>query len=142
MAKAHSPLRLQEALVRAADIEGDRLHRSIAEQIEYWADLGRRVSKVLNPDDLLAVTAGLALLRVEKVEVPDIDPEAVFASLEEDIRSGALASAIAEDNPIRYQASASHPGMLEQIDAQGQVTVGRFRNGEFHPEAAQVLASH
>ena len=32
-------------------------HRSAAEQIEYWADLGRRVARVLDPESLLDLAA-------------------------------------------------------------------------------------
>jgi hypothetical protein len=44
MAKAASPIRLQEELMQAAESTAKRFHRSTAEQIEYWADLGRSVS--------------------------------------------------------------------------------------------------
>ncbi|MCK5666750.1 MAG: hypothetical protein KAI17_24840, partial [Thiotrichaceae bacterium] len=39
MAKALSPVRLQDDLMKAAKLTGDRFHRSTAEQIEYWADI-------------------------------------------------------------------------------------------------------
>ena len=35
MAKAASPVRLQDELMQAATVTGARLHRSAAEQIEY-----------------------------------------------------------------------------------------------------------
>jgi hypothetical protein len=141
MAKAKSPLRLQEELIRAASIDGPRLHRSIAEQVEYWAELGRKVSKVIDPDDLLAVSAGIATINIVKVAVPDVDPEDVFASLDEDHRTGRLAKSIAQRSPVRYQASRSHPGMLERIDEQGSVSVGQFRDGEFHPGTRALQAT-
>lgn len=49
MAKAASPVRLQKSLVDAATVAGQQFNRSTAEQIEYWADLGRRVAAVLDP---------------------------------------------------------------------------------------------
>ena len=36
-------------------------------------------------------------------------------------------------NPVRYQASVTNPGQLEQIAINGRVTVGLFINGEFIP---------
>lgn len=137
MAKAASPVRLQEALMESARISGSVLHRSAAEQIEYWADIGRKVSRIVDPEILLAVEAGLARLTVEKVKSTGIDPEAVFASLDADRDSGALASAIAEQSPIRYQASRTNPGVLEQIDPAGNVQLGQFINGEFVPSNAE-----
>ncbi|MCB1936185.1 MAG: hypothetical protein KDF59_09600, partial [Nitrosomonas sp.] len=37
MAKSASPIRLQEELMKAAELTASRFHRSTAEQIEYWA---------------------------------------------------------------------------------------------------------
>jgi hypothetical protein len=60
MAKSASPVRLQDDLMRRAALAGARHHRSAAQQIEYWASLGREVAALLDPDRLLAVQAGLA----------------------------------------------------------------------------------
>lgn len=137
MAKAASPVRLQAALMESARVSGSVLHRSTAEQIEYWADIGRKVCKILDPEVLLAVETGLARLTVEKVESAAVDPDAVFASLAAHRESGALASTVAEQSPIRYQASKSHPALLEQLDAAGNVEAGQFIDGEFIPSQAE-----
>jgi len=136
MAKAASPIRLQAELLQAATSAGKRLHRSAAEQIEYWASLGRGVAGVVTPDDLLAISTGLARLKVEPVEAPAIDPDEVFTALERDREAGILANSIS-DNPVRYQASTTNPGQLEQIAADGRVTVGQFSQGEFVPQKAR-----
>ncbi|MEH6592470.1 MAG: hypothetical protein V7746_19550 [Halioglobus sp.] len=133
MAKAASPVRLQKELMESARISGSVQHRSAAEQIEYWADIGRKVSKTIDPYILLEVQAGLAHITVEKVHSEAVDPESVFAALQADRVSGKLASAIAEQSPIRYQASKSEPGLLEQIDTAGNLVVGQFLDGEFVP---------
>jgi len=39
--------------MESAALVGARHHRSAAEQIEFWAALGRQVARVLNPDSLL-----------------------------------------------------------------------------------------
>ncbi len=52
MAKAASPIRLQEELMQAAESTAKLFHRSTAEQIKYWADLGHSVSSTLDPDVL------------------------------------------------------------------------------------------
>jgi hypothetical protein len=137
MAKAASPVRLQEELMESARVSGSVQHRSAAEQIEYWADIGRKVSKTIDPDVLLAVEAGLARITIEKVKSTAIDPDSVFAALDADRESGDLVSAIAEQSPIRYQASKSNPGLLEQIDSTGKTVVGQFLNGEFIPSGAK-----
>ena len=53
--------------MQAAKLTGERFHRSAAEQIEYWADIGRKVSTVLDPDTLISITTGLAQVKVESV---------------------------------------------------------------------------
>ena len=130
MAKSASPVRLQDALMRSAALAGARHHRSAAQQIEYWASLGREVAALLDPDRLLAVQAGLARLRVEPVTVASVIPEQVFAALEADRSSGVLANSVSSA-PVRYQACSSRPGYLERLDKDGSRSVGRFANGEF-----------
>lgn len=133
MAKAHSPLRLEAQLVENAALAGKQLHRSTAEQIEYWADIGRSVAHVITPDTLLQVCAGLAKVRIEPVVGPSVDPDALFDALENQRASGSLTDDITS-TAIRYQASTSHPGLLEQIDRDGSVTLGQFNNGQFQAE--------
>ncbi len=132
MAKAASPIRLQQSLMEAATQTGERFHRSTAEQVEYWADLGRRVSSVLDPDSLLSVISGLARVQVEPIYGQTVDPDALFDSLEQQRQQGTLSEAVT-GNVLRYQASTAHPGYLEQITPEGTITVGQFRNGQFTP---------
>ena len=130
MAKAASSIRLQEDLMKAAALTGKRFHRSTAEQIEYWAEMGRNVSMVLDPDDLLSVSAGLAKIRIEPVYAEPVDPGEIFQSLEAERASGALPH-IVTGSSIRYQVSTTHPGYLEQIDPEGKVKIGKFQDGIF-----------
>lgn len=132
MAKAASPVRLEQALMEAATVAGKAHHRSAAEQIEYWASLGRKVAKVVNPDTLLEINAGLAKLSVEKVAPVNVNPDAVFAALDQSRAAGALTAAITS-GAVQYQASHSHPGFLEQVHPDGRVVVGQFTNGQFQP---------
>lgn len=134
MAKAPSPVRLESSLMSAAAVAGSTLHRSAAEQIEYWADLGRKVAKIVDPEILLAVQAGLATLRVEHVSPSPVDPDAVFAALDRARNSGALSEAVAA-GAVRYQASIMRPGALEACYPDGRIEVGQFANGQFIPEA-------
>lgn len=130
MTKAASPVRLQNDLMEAAKATGAAFHRSGAEQIEYWADLGRKLSSIVNPDVLLDLKAGLATLSVEEVKPIAINADEVFANLERKREDGTLSAAIADGN-VRYQASQSHPGMLEMVLPDGSVQVGKFVDGAF-----------
>lgn len=130
MAKSASPIRLQESLMQAAELSAKRFHRSTAEQIEYWADLGRSVSSTLDPDILLSVLSGLVSLKIEPVFNPAIDPDTVFQSLEQDRKAGTLSNTVTS-SAMNYQTSTKHLGYLEQIDQNGHITTGQFENGQF-----------
>ena len=130
MAKAISPVRLQNDLMQAAKLTGERFHRSTAEQIEYWAEIGRKVSTVLDPDTLLSVTAGLTQVKVEPIYGKPVAPEDVFNLLEAQRQQGTLTQTVT-DSVIKYQSSLTQPGYLERIDQNGNVLVGQFKNGEF-----------
>ena len=130
MAKASSPLRLESKLMSAATVASTSQHRSAAEQIEYWADIGRKVCKLIDPEALLAINAGLLKVTLKDTPPVSVDPDDVFAALARDRHSGALSEAIAV-NAIRYQASANQPGLLEQVHPDGRVFIGQFTDGKF-----------
>ena len=132
MPKAASPVRLQADLMRAATIAGQRQHRSAAEQIEYWAGIGRNVSRIIDQDTLLEITAGLVRLKIEPVEPAVVVPEEVFSDLERDREHGTLADSVTTSS-VRYQVSTRHPGQLEQILPDGRVLIGQFHDGVFTP---------
>lgn len=130
MAKSASPIRLQEDLMRVATIAGKRYHRSTAEQIEYWAEIGRQTAAVIDPDVLLSVTTGMAQIKVEPVYAQPVDPDTVFQALEEERDNGLLAQNITSSK-VKYQTSTTNPGYLEKIDLDGKRSVGQFQNGVF-----------
>ena len=130
MAKAVSPVRLQNDLMQAAKLTGERFHRSTAEQIEYWADIGRKVSTVLDPDTLLSISIGLTQVKVEPIYGTPIDPDDVFHSLEAQKQQGTLTKVVT-CSALKYQSSLAQPGYLERIDQNGNILVGQFKNGEF-----------
>ena len=138
MLKSAFPVRLQEDLMQSASLAGSQLHRSAAEQIEYWASLGRQITGFVDPQNLLDVAAGLARLRVEPIMAEPVASEAVFAAVEADRRSAVLPQKVTQA-AIRYQASRTHPGYLEQIDANGVRTLGSFHQGLFVPREEQAI---
>ncbi|MCL7421366.1 MAG: ParD-like family protein [Methylobacter sp.] len=116
--------------MKAAAVTGKRFHRSTAEQIEYWAEMGRSVETILDPDVLLALTAGVAKIKVEPVYSAPINPDEVFQGLEAERENGTLVQTVT-NSPFKYQASLTHPGYLEQIDQNGKITPGKFQQGVF-----------
>lgn len=132
MAKAISPIRLQEELMQAASATAKRFHRSTAEQIEYWADVGRQASEVIDPDVLLSLASGLVQIKVEPVEVMTVDPAEVFKALEKERNDGSLSNNVT-GSAVKYQVCETHPGYLQQIDSAGANTIGQFEGGVFTP---------
>lgn len=130
MPKAHSPVRLEQDLMNAAAIASVLHHRSATEQVEYWADIGRKVSNVISPEGLLAVQAGLSRISLEDTPTVTPNPDDVFASLAIKISTGETTKEI-QSQSLRYQASTSHPGLLEQISPNGSTLVGEFKDGAF-----------
>lgn len=133
MAKANSPIRLDSELMEEATRNGRLFHRSAAETIEYWAGLGQRFYKLIDPEVLLAIQAGALQIDIKPTVVQRVDSDSVFGQIEDRRTSGTLNQFVNREHPV-YQASSSHPGMLEQIMPDGAVSFGRFQDGEFHAE--------
>jgi hypothetical protein len=126
-----SPLRLNAALIEAAEREGAVQKRSVPRQIEFWAELGKAVESVVGPADVVAVIQGIKRIKVEPVASIAVDPGDVFDSIETDRKSGALGKKVTSA-AIYYQTSLSQPGLLDRVNAStGERQTGLFRNGEF-----------
>ena len=57
---------------------------------------------------------------------------AVFDTIEQARQSGSLAASVTTARD-RYQASVSHPGLLERISSDGRKTIGMFEDEVFRP---------
>jgi len=130
MPKSASPIRLSQSLMELAVSKATLQHRSTAEQIEYWAAIGRQVENILSPEHLLKLNAGLLRLRIEQAPDTDVSGDAVFKRLISLQKSGELARSVSDVWP-RYQASEKHPGYLERVNQSGKVELGSFKNGQF-----------
>ncbi|MFT6028601.1 MAG: hypothetical protein ACI8O8_000326 [Oleiphilaceae bacterium] len=129
MAK-HTAIRLENSLMIAAKNAAVVHKRTAVEQIEYWAELGRNVSRFVDPEALIACSSGLAELKVEKIDAKPVNPMDVFNNLELKRNSGELTKSITTTS-FRYKASEHHPGMLERVEVDGKVKVGTFKDGVF-----------
>jgi len=130
MAKSSSPIRLDQALMSQAKVAAGLHKRSQAEQIEYWATIGRSMSSLIDPDVLIRIKSGVTKIRLENTEVESIDVEDVFNSLDIQRDSGSLSEHITSSK-VAYRASEIKAGFLEQIDAKGNIAFGHFENGQF-----------
>ncbi len=59
-----------------------------------------------------------------------VDPGEVFQSLETERAAGTLSQTVTS-SLVKYQASFSQPGYLEQLAPYGKIKIGTFYNGKF-----------
>jgi hypothetical protein len=115
------PVKLSDVLVLDARLIGEIAERSIAGQIEYWANLGRAIEPLLQGAQALALCkkAGARPLSdcLETVDTPE-GKDRVRNYLE------------AQPYP-HYEQAKDAPGLLVRIDADGKRTIGRFVNRKF-----------
>jgi len=130
MPKSSSPLRLDAHLMDSARQSATLENRSVAEQIEHWARLGRVASKFIPSNALPEIIAGSLIIKTEAPDIAPIDIDDIFDSLDSERDSGELTASLPQAS-VRYQSSKIHPGLLEQVDTSGQITLGHFRGGKF-----------
>ncbi len=126
-------LRVNDSLFQDAEIEGSFMNRSTAKQVEFWAELGKRVAQSVTPADMLVLMQGIANIRVELPDSQPVRPEKVFAAVEEAGSSGQLGQQITR-NGLYYEASKNRPGLLDRVMPDGACQSGRFVDGSFVPE--------
>ncbi len=126
-----SPIRLDPELIKVAQREGLIRKRSAPKQIEFWAELGKAVERVMDPKDVFAIIQGFKKLKVESLKSSAVDPEEVFKSLAKKRKSGKLADKVTSAT-IYFEASRRKPGLLDRVNSvTGERKTGRFHNGEF-----------
>lgn len=117
------PVKLSDVLVLDARLIGQFAERSIAGQIEYWANLGRAI------EPLLQGTQALALCRKASARPLSECLETVDTPAGKDRLKRYL-----ETQPYpHYEPAKGAPGLLVRIEADGKRTVGRFVNRKFRP---------
>ncbi len=130
MAKTTS-LRIDAALISAAERSGSIYKRTAPKQIEYWAELGRSIEHVVRIEDVVAISRGIKKIIVESVTSTNVDPGDVFNDLETGRASGDLAKEVSSA-AVYYEASLSRPGLIDKVNAvTGKRQTGHFHNGEF-----------
>ena len=115
------PVKLSDELVLDARLTAEVAERSIAGQIEYWAQLGRAV------EPLLQGAQALALRRAGAVKP--------LSECLDSVNSPEGRRRVAEHlgcQPFpHYEPAPDLPGMLVRIEADGTRTVGRFVHRQF-----------
>ena len=115
------PVKLSDALVLDARMTGEIVERSIAGQIEHWANLGRAVEKLLQLPQVLGLCRSASARPLSSVL------ESVDSAEGRERVSNYL-----NTRPFpHYESSPEHPGLLVRIEADAKRTIGRFVNRRF-----------
>lgn len=115
------PVKISDELILDARLTAEIAERSIAGQIEFWAQLGRAIEPLLEGSRALA-------LRKAGAVVPLSD---CLASVDSDAGRRRVAEYL-ESRPFpRYEQVPGSPGLLVRVDADGTRTPGRFVGREF-----------
>jgi hypothetical protein len=115
------PVKISDELILDARLTAEIAERSIAGQIEFWAQLGRAIEPLLEGSRALALRrAGAAVPLSERLA--SIDSAA----------GRQLVVEYLETRPFpHYEPIPGSPGLLVRIDVDGTRTVGRFVGREF-----------
>jgi ParD-like antitoxin of type II bacterial toxin-antitoxin system len=115
------PVKLTDELVLDARLTAEVSQRSIAGQIEFWAQLGRAI------EPLLSGAQSLALHRAGRAQ----PLSTMLESVDTDAGRTRVADYVAELPFPHYETAPDAPGMLVRVDEDGTRTIGRFVNREF-----------
>jgi hypothetical protein len=115
------PVKISDELILDARLTAEIAERSIAGQIEFWAQLGRAIEPLLEGSRALALRrAGAAVPLSERLA--SIDSAAGRRRVAEYL----------ESRPFpHYAPIPDSPGLLVRVDVDGTRTVGRFVGREF-----------
>lgn len=117
------PVKLSDALVLDARVVGGIVERSIAGQIEFWANLGRAIEPVLEGSRALALARSGRARPLSKC-LAEVDTPAGRKRVSEYLASLPYP---------HYEPAPRSPGVLLRIDADGRRTLGRFVRRRFEP---------
>jgi len=117
------PVKLSDVLVLDARLTGKIAERSIAGQIEYWANLGRAI------EPLLQGRQSLALCKMAGAR-----PLAECLTTADTPKGRRRLEKYLDTLPFpHYEPAPNKPGFLVRIERNGKRTVGRFINRQFRP---------
>jgi len=127
------PVKLSDVLVLDARLAGEVVERSIAGQVEYWAQVGRSVDLLLEGAQVLALRRSGATQSLS----------ALLDSVDSPAGRGRVAAWLQSQPFPHYQPYLNVPGFLERIEEDGRRTVGRFVKRQFIPvgSSSKVAAS-
>lgn len=114
-------MKLSDELVLDARLTSELAERSIAGQIEYWAQLGRAIEPLLQGAQALALRRAGAVKPLSEC----------LGSVDTDQGRRRVAEYLQSQPFPHYEPVPNAQGMLVRIEADGTRTVGRFVNRQF-----------
>jgi hypothetical protein len=115
------PVKLSDELVLDARLAADMAERSIARQIEFWAQLGRAIEPLLQGSQTLALRRAASARSLSSLLESVDSPEG----------RRRVADHLTSQPFPRYEPAPNAPGMLLRIDEDGTRTTGRFVHRQF-----------
>jgi len=110
-------IRLDETLIKNAETVGSGVKRSIASQVEYWAELGRAQEKINQPS-----RADLNTLKNFNSNFMD--------QIQRDVKSGNVRKENLKTG-YAFEKSKMGPGFVDKVFKDETRITGRVVNGEF-----------
>ena len=115
------PVKLSEPLVLDARLTGQAVRRSIAGQIEFWANVGRAIEPLLQGTVVRSLCRAGAARPLSKC-LKSVDT----------VEGRQRLSRYLDTQPYpHYEPARGAPGLLVRIEADGKRTTGRFVNRKF-----------
>ncbi len=119
------PVKLSDVLVLDARVTAEIVDRSIAGQIEYWANLGRAIEPLLQGRQALALCKKAAARPLsECLEMADTEGG-----------RSRLAKYLDTLPYPHYAPAPNQPGLLVRTEESGKRTIGRFLKRRFQAAA-------
>lgn len=114
------PVKLSDTLVNDARATSALSERSIAGQIEFWAQLGRAIEPLLYGDEVLTLRKRGQTLSLTEV-LSSVDASAGKQRLNDHL----------QQLPYPHYEPTAEADLLIRIEEDGTRTLGRFIDGEF-----------
>jgi ParD-like antitoxin of type II bacterial toxin-antitoxin system len=117
----HNTINISDQLLSDAILVVSQTHRSLSDQIEHWAQLGKTIEPFF--------TANQAANSVEQAKHPSLVD--IIASIDTPEGKRRTREYLASQPFPHFEAAFEPPGYLVRIDADGTRTVGRFVDQTF-----------